>query len=85
MLATSAVNGFSAALNRMPAELKKSLTYDQDREMTRHAEITQKTCTVIYFCDLHRPWQRGSNESINGLIRSIFPRAEICRGTPKSS
>lgn len=75
--ATSAVNGFSAALNRMPAELKKSLTYDQGREMTRHAEITQKTGTAIYFCDPHSPWQRGSNESINGLIRQYLPKGTV--------
>lgn len=74
--ATSAVKGFSAALNRMPAELKKRLTYDQGREMTRHAEITQKTGTAIYFCDPHSPWQRGSKlqSYINSSRMSlVFP------------
>jgi len=70
--ATSAVEGFSAALNRMPLAVRKSMTYDQGREMTHHAKITQKTGVAIYFCDPHSPWQRGSNENINGLIRQYL-------------
>ncbi len=58
--ATSAVEGFSAAFNRMPLPVRRSMTYDQRREMARHAEITQKTGGTIYFCDPHSPWQRGS-------------------------
>lgn len=60
--ATSAVQGFSAALNRIPLAARKSMTYDSGRAMTRQAEITQKTRVAIYFCDPHSPWQRGSNE-----------------------
>src|SRR3546814_1221102 len=54
--ATSALEGFSAALNSMPLEMRKSMTYDQGREMARHAEITQRTGVAIYFCDPHSPW-----------------------------
>lgn len=82
--ATSAVEGFSAALNRMPLAMRKSMTYDQRWEMALHAEITQKTGVAIYFCDPHSPWQHGSNENINGLA-STYPRAQTCRNTDRKN
>lgn len=72
--ATSAVIGFSAALNRVPLKFAKTMTYDQGKEMVRHAEITQNTGVATYFCDPHSPWQRGSNENINALIRQYLPK-----------
>jgi len=72
--ATAAVHGFSAALNRVPLEMRQTFTYDQGRELVRHAEITQKTGTAIYFADPHSPWQRAINENTNGLLRQYMPK-----------
>ncbi len=69
-----------AALTRkiqtLPQRLTKTLTWDRGKEMSQHAKFSVDTGVKVYFCDPHAPWQRGSNENTNGLLRQYFPKGE---------
>jgi IS30 family transposase len=68
------VDSFSAVFNREPAAMRKTMTYDQGREMHSHKILTERTGVQVYFADPHSPWQRGSNENTNGLLRQYMPK-----------
>jgi transposase, IS30 family len=72
--AEEVAEAMTAAMPGLPARLRRSLTWDQGREMASHVQIAAATGLDIYFCDPHSPWQRGSNENTNGLLRQYFPK-----------
>ena len=72
--AESALAGFTAKLNSITAPMRQTLTYDQGKEMARHRELARNTAMRVYFCDPHSPWQRGTCENTNGLLRQLLPK-----------
>ena len=78
--AEAALEGFTEILNRVHAPMRKTLTYDQGKEMSRHKDLTAATGVTVYFADPHSPWQRGSNENTNGLLRQYLPKGTDLSG-----
>lgn len=72
--AADALEGFTRRMKTLPAFLRKTLTYDRGSEMACHAQLSQRLKIDIWFCDPHKPWQRGSNENTNGLLRQFLPK-----------
>jgi IS30 family transposase len=72
--AESVRDAIAASITALPDQLRRSLTWDQGAEMAQHAQLRIDTGLAIFFCDPHSPWQRGSNENTNGLLRQYFPK-----------
>ena len=70
----SVIGALTRHIGRLPAELRRSPTWDRGKEMAAHKAFTLATDVQVYFCDPRSPWQRGSNENTNGLLRQYFPK-----------
>jgi len=70
------IDALKKHIRKLPAELRKSLTWDRGNEMKRHKELSIATDMQVYICDPQSPWQRGSNENTNGLLRQYFPKGK---------
>lgn len=72
--ARSACDGFAKKLRHIPVPLRKTLTYDRGKEMAEHERLAQRLAIRVFFADPHSPWQRGTNENTNGLLRQYLPK-----------
>jgi IS30 family transposase len=76
-------NAIIEAVTFLPEKLRRTLTWDRGTEMAAHAELTLQTGLSVFFCDPHSPWQRGTNENTNGLLRQYFPKGtDLSRHKP---
>ena len=78
--AASAYRGFTKKLRHVPAPLRKTLTYDRGKEMAEHERLAHRLAIQVFFADPHSPWQRGTNENTNGLLRQYLPKGTDLAG-----
>ena len=78
--AAHVLQAFSDKLKQIAKPMRQSLTYDRGTEMAKHEKLSENTGMKVYFCDPHSPWQRGSNENTNGLLRQYFPKGTDLSG-----
>jgi transposase, IS30 family len=78
--AAHVLQAFTDKLNSIAQPMRKTLTYDRGKEMSQHMQLTKNTGVAVYFCDPHSPWQRGTNENTNGLVRQYLPKGTDLSG-----